>query len=79
MNKYMGMTHMELLEVQSSVKPGKECRQFHRALSKVEKETGEPFWGRGMALHSRYPNLPNYIGLVALVFSLLSMMILLSK
>lgn len=78
-NKYMGMTHEQLLDVQCNVNPGKDCRQFHKALCKVEKEAKEPFWGRGMALHSRYPNLPSYIGLVALALSLLSMMILLSK
>lgn len=73
MNKYMGMTHEQLLEVQNDLKSAKDCRQFHRALCKVQKDI--PFWQRGMSMHYRYPYLACYISGVALLLTLLSMIL----
>ena len=73
MNKYMGMTHEQLLEVQNDLKSAKDCRQFHRALCKVQKDL--PFWYRGMPLHSRYPYFSHFISVVALLLTLLSVII----
>lgn len=59
-NKYDGMTYKELLEEQPEVMTTVEIRQFHKALCKVQKDLGVPFWQRGMPLMARYPDLPEY-------------------
>lgn len=59
-NKYDGMTYKELLKEQPKVITTVEIRQFHKALCKVQKDIGVPFWRRGMPLMARYPDLPEY-------------------
>lgn len=72
MNKYMDMTHEQLMKVMQDVKEGKDCRQFHKALCNVQKDL--PFWYRGMPMHYRYPHLACYISGIALLLTLLSVM-----
>lgn len=65
-NKYADMSYEELLNAQKNVRPGKDCRDFHKALCKMQKDI--PFWERGMPLHSRYPDFPFYFSLFSGAF-----------
>lgn len=81
-NKYGGMTYKELLKEQPKVTTVVEIRQFHKALCKVQKDLGVPFWRRGMPLMVRYPDLPEYfcifwvfaasIGLLAAIITVIA-------
>ena len=73
-NKYMGLTHKELLKAQPYLTDAKDIKQFHRALCKVRKDL--PFWERGMPLMDRYPNFPLYFSAaVAAVVSALAIIL----
>lgn len=74
-NKYDGMTYSELLEKQPELITVSDIRQFHKALCKLQKSLGVPFWLRGMPLMSRYPDFPEQIMTMTAYFILLILVI----
>lgn len=75
MNKYDGMTYKELLKEQPEVITMVEIRQFHRALCKVQKDMGVPFWRRGMPLMARYPYLPEYFSVFCVLVASIGLLV----
>lgn len=73
-NKYADMSYEELFNAQRDVRSGKDCRDFHKALCKMQEDM--PFWERGMPLHSRYPDFPLYFSLFSVAFAAVAMFII---
>ena len=68
MNKYMGMTKHELWDAMQDATV-EELRQIHKALKKYSKTDGVPFI-------YRYPDLPEQVGTVALLLTMLSALVI---
>ena len=45
-SKYTGMDYGQLLRETDKAKPGRECRQIHRELKRLDKDNGLSFFER---------------------------------
>lgn len=68
MEKYDSMTRTELWEAMQGATT-MELRQIHKALKKYSKTDGVP-------LMYRYPDLPEQLGIVALVLAVLAVLVI---